>query len=74
VFADVDTVVELERLSDENVKEPILKMNFEMRRGEPLESLFFKRLLSGAVVYMGEEFRWGSKTQSPHPRSKFSHA
>ena len=75
VFADVDTVVELERLSEESVKEPILKMNFEMRRGEPLESLYMKRLLNGQVVYLGEQFLWGGKTRAPqHHRSKYQNA
>jgi RecA-family ATPase len=72
IFADVDTLMEVERLSNETVKEPILKVTFELRRGEPLEPLFLKRLKSGGVMWMGEDFIWGGSEReyTPSRRTK----
>jgi RecA-family ATPase len=70
VFADVDTMVELDRLSGEQVKEPIIRLSMELRCGEPIEPLFFKRLLSGEVLWMGSEFVWGGSEREYKPAHK----
>jgi regulatory protein RepA len=70
IFADIDTLVELDRLSGETVKEPILKVSLEMRRGEPIEPLFFKRLKTGEVIWMGEDFCWGGSEREYNPAHK----
>lgn len=59
VFADVDSLMEIERLSGESVKEPILKLGFELRHGEPIEPVFLTRLGTGEVCYCGENYIWG---------------
>lgn len=63
VFADIDTLMEVERKSTESVMEPILQLTFELRRGEPLPSLYVKRMRDGRVIYMGEEYMWGSAAE-----------
>ena len=70
IFADVDTLIELERLSTEHVKEPILQLSLEMRHGEPIPQYMFKRLASGEVIFMGEDFLFGGK-EDRHGRKAF---
>jgi hypothetical protein len=71
VFADVDTLLQVERLSAEHVKEPLLQVTYEMRRGEPVDPMVFKRLRSGEVVYMGEEYMFARPDAAPR-RNKYS--
>lgn len=59
LFADTDTMVEVTRLSTEHALEPILKLSFELRRGEPIEDIFVQRHRDGQVSWMGEGFVWG---------------
>lgn len=54
IFADVDTVVLVDRKSGEDELEPTLELTFELRRGEPLRKQYVKRLKTGQVVYLGE--------------------
>lgn len=54
IFADADSIVLVDRESAANCKEPILTLNFELRRGEPLDPVHVKRLKSGRVIYQGE--------------------
>lgn len=67
-FADVDSLLRIERLSGESVKEPILKFEFELRRGEPIEPLHFMRSRSGQIVYMGDEYAYGGANVSERSR------
>lgn len=60
MFADVDTFMEVQRRSSEHHKEPTLELNFELRRGEPMESIYVTRLRSGKCIYRGEDFTWGA--------------
>jgi len=71
IFGDVDTFMEVDRLSNEYVKEPILQISFELRSDEPLEPFYCKRLKSGEVVWMGEDFVWGGKDRLPRRASKW---
>lgn len=59
IFADTDTLMEVKRKSAASNKEPILELDFELRRGEPLEAVYLKRLRSGQIIYCGEEFQIG---------------
>lgn len=57
VFADVDTLILVDRQGASNVKEPIIKMEMELRRGEPFEPIYIRRLKSGRCEYIGETAR-----------------
>lgn len=76
IFGDVDTVCEVTRKSNEHHPEPILELSFELRRGEPMESLFVQRMRDGSIQWMGEGFTFGdaggaSKQQS-WPRTRYA--
>ena len=73
IFGDVDTFIELERLSPGGVLEPTLRLSFELRQAEPLEQMYLKRLATGECVYLGEEFRWGRSSEGAmsNSRNKF---
>ena len=59
IFADCDTLMEVTRLSKGHIKEPILKLSFELRRGEPIDPIIVQRLRDGRVIYKGENFTYG---------------
>jgi RecA-family ATPase len=63
LFADTDTLLEVTRLSSEHTTEPILKLSFELRRGEPIEDIFLQRKRDGSVVCMGEGFTFGGTAE-----------
>lgn len=74
IFADVDTLMEVTRLSSEHALEPILKLQFELRRGEPIEDLFIQRHRDGTISWMGDGFVWGqteSGKQEKYPKGKY---
>lgn len=54
IFADADSIIIVERQSASNIKEPVLQLNFELRRGEPLEAIYIKRRQSGLITYEAE--------------------
>ena len=54
VFADTDTFLDVQRESNASAKEPILKLNFELRQSEPIEPVRVKRLRSGLITFMQE--------------------
>lgn len=64
IFGDIDSFIEVQRRSNEHHLEPILEMTFELRRGEPLEAMFFQRLRNGTVKWMGEGFQFGQQASS----------
>jgi RecA-family ATPase len=71
IFADVDTLMEVTRLSSEHSREPILKLSFELRRGEPIEDLFIRRRADGSVTWMGEGFTFGTNGGEKYPKSSY---
>jgi hypothetical protein len=73
IFADVDTLLEVSRLSSEHSPEPVLKLSFELRRGEPIEDLFVRRARDGTVSWLGEGFSFESPsgTSEKWPKGKY---
>jgi hypothetical protein len=72
IFGDIDTYIEVTRLSNEHHPEPVLRLDFTLRRGEPMESIFVQRKRDGTVEWMGEGFAFGGEPKStPYPRSKY---
>lgn len=51
LFADVDSLVLVNRRSPESAIEPVLELDFELRRGEPIRSMLVRRLRDGKVRY-----------------------
>lgn len=73
LFADVDTLLEVTRLSSEHSAEPVLKLSFELRRGEPLEDIFVRRHRDGTITWLGADFEFGgSASRDQLPRIKGS--
>ena len=60
IFADTDTFVEVKNRSGVTNREPVLELDFELRRGEPLEPVFVKRHRNGSIEYMGEGYKFGT--------------
>jgi RecA-family ATPase len=54
IFGDLDTLIEVDRVSSTSNSEPVLNLRFEMRRGEPLPVMIVRRLKSGRIEYSGE--------------------
>jgi RecA-family ATPase len=74
IFGDIDTFIEVSRLSHEHHPEPILRLDFTLRRGEPMEPLFVRRRRDGTVEWQGEDFAFGqtsSENKESYPRSKY---
>ena len=75
IFGDADAVCDVVRLSASHHREPVLALSFELRRDAPLEeTIYVKRLKSGRVAYLGEDFHWGRprmidtvETREPYP-------
>jgi RecA-family ATPase len=55
IFADVDTFVEVNRLSVSHTAEPTLKLEFELRQGAPIPPSTIKRTREGKIQFLGEE-------------------
>jgi len=73
IFADVDTLMEVTRLSSEHTREPVQKLSFELRRGEPIEDLFIQRKADGLIEYMGDGYTFGGAAEKIEkwPRGKY---
>jgi hypothetical protein len=69
IFADADSIILVERKSAANCKEPVLELNFELRRGEPLDPIYVKRLRNGRVVYQGEDLLPFQEHEAGPPRA-----
>jgi len=63
IFADVDTFIEVVRQSDPADMEPILGLNFEIRRGKPINPVYVRRLESGRIKYIEDNFNGFSMKQ-----------
>jgi RecA-family ATPase len=66
LFGDADALVEVIRKSASHHKEPVLELNFELRRGEPLPPLYLKRLKTGICQWLGEDYHWGRPKKEPY--------
>jgi len=73
LYGDLDTLVEVTRLSSEHTPEPVLKLSFELRRGEPIEDLFVRRLRDGTIEWLGDSFTFGGPDVkvSQWPKGKY---
>ena len=65
VFADVDTLILVDRQGASNVREPVIKLEMELRRGEPIETIYLKRNRFGICEYIGETNR---ERSAPAPK------
>lgn len=77
IFGDIDTLVEVTRKSNEHHPEPVLELSFELRRGEPIESLFVQRMRDGSISWLGEGYVFGQMTTTSGgakqwPKSRYS--
>ena len=70
IFADVDTLMEVTRLSSEHTREPVLKLSFELRRGEPIEDLYVQRKADGLIEYMGDSYTFGGRAEKTEKYGK----
>lgn len=52
VFADVDTLILVDRQGASNAKEPVIKLEFEIRQDEPLDNIYVRRTKSGVCEYL----------------------
>lgn len=71
IFGDIDTYIEVIRLSNEHHPEPILRLDFTLRRGEPMESIFVQRKRTGSIEWMGQGYQFGSLNADKLPKPKF---
>ena len=74
IFGDIDTLVEVSRKSNEHHPEPILELNFELRRGEPIDPLFLPRRRDGHIEWMGEGFQFGGGAVSTNLNGRAKNA
>lgn len=71
IFGDVDAVITLERKSAQNAKEPIIELQFDLRRDEPLDPIYLRRKASGLITYEGEDLaRPADRTQQHDVRPR----
>lgn len=59
IYGNADTIIIVEAKSPLSAPEPVLKLTFELRRGEPIQPVFVKRLRNGSIDYIGEP-KWGA--------------
>jgi RecA-family ATPase len=55
IFADVDTYIGLTRRSNSHEAEPMLRMELELRQGEPIVPLHLKKRRNGLIEFTGED-------------------
>lgn len=70
IYGDIDTYIGVERKSNEHHPEPVLQLDFTLRRGEPIERLFVQRLRDGTIEWLGEGYEFGSIKQTVRPFRK----
>lgn len=71
IFADVDTVVLVDLKSSEKAPEPVMLLNFILRRGRPVGEIYVRRLKDGRI-HFDPELVWkddSKDTQMPRPRA-----
>lgn len=69
IFADVDTVMLVDLKSSEKAVEPVLQMDFILRRGTPVGEIYVRRMKDGRIFY-DPDLVWGSKDDEPTRMSK----
>jgi RecA-family ATPase len=70
IFGDIDTYIEVTRLSNEHHPEPVLRLDFTLRRGEPMEPLFVQRKRNGTIEWLGDGFEFGGAKSFPKSKYK----
>lgn len=70
IYGDLDTFIGVERKSNEHHPEPVLQLDFTLRRGEPLETLFVQRFRDGHIEWLGEGFEFGHLQRTVKPFRK----
>lgn len=71
IFADLDTFIEVDRLSSPHAAEPVLRLSFELRRGEPVEDIFVRRHRDGLVTWLGAEYQFGNPSAEKYPKPRY---
>jgi RecA-family ATPase len=61
LFGAVDTFIGVTRKSEASHPTPVLELEFEIRRGKPLHSMYVRREESGLITYLGEQLPGGRK-------------
>ncbi len=61
IYGAADTIMIVESKSELSAKEPLLKLSFELRRGEPILPAYVKRLIDGHIEFI-QEPKWIGKT------------
>jgi RecA-family ATPase len=64
VFGDIDTLLECTRKSTEHTAEPVLELSFELRRGEPIETIYVQRRRDGTIEWLGDDYTFGGEKDS----------
>jgi hypothetical protein len=70
IFGDIDTFIEVTRKSSEHSIEPVLQLDFTLRRGEPVESLFVQRKRNGSIEWLGDGFEFSAPNRA-FPKAKY---
>jgi regulatory protein RepA len=65
IFADVDTVMLVDLKSSEKAPEPVIQLDFILRRGTPIGSIYVRRLKDGRIFY-DADLEWGGSDDKPH--------
>lgn len=64
IFADVDTVMLVDLKSSEKAPEPVIALDFILRRGTPIGQIYVRRMRDGRIVYQ-PDLEWGQKSERP---------
>lgn len=70
IFGDIDTFVEVTRKSSDHAIEPVLQLDFTLRRGEPIETLFVQRKRTGEIEWLGDGFEFSNGKSFPKAKYK----
>ena len=60
IFGDVDSAILVNRRSAQDHPEPIIELEFDLRRAEPMQKKYLRRRRSGLVEYVGDSFVSGA--------------
>jgi regulatory protein RepA len=62
IFADVDTVMLVDLKSSEKAPEPVIALDFILRRGTPIGQIYVRRMRDGRIQYE-PDLEWSSKSE-----------
>lgn len=71
-FADVDTVMLVDLKSGEKAQEPVLLLDFILRRGTPVGEIYVRRLKDGRIFF-DPDLVWGGRDDHPAGRERVYH-